>query len=99
MASTMMTAVADRSAAGEPLYDTDPQTGESIEVFYADPVLAQSFGTGRGWHWWCCRPGCLPDTPPRGPFASRYGAYRDALARRSLLPQFGRRITLCSTNP
>ena len=38
-----------RRAACEPLYDLDPQTGASIEVFYADQVLAASFGTRPGW--------------------------------------------------
>jgi hypothetical protein len=66
-------------AAGEPLYDFDPQTGATVEVFYADQVLANSFGTRRGWFWWTCRPGFLPDGPPRGPFASSYRAYRDWL--------------------
>jgi hypothetical protein len=92
------TVVTERLAAYEPLYDIDPQTGASIEVFYADRVLAESFGTHAGWFWWTCRPGCLPDRPPIGPFATSYRAYRDALARRSKPPQFGRRITPCSTN-
>jgi hypothetical protein len=65
-----------RRAAGEPLYDTDPRTGAALEVFYADRVLARSFGTRPGWFWWTCRPGFLPDEPPTGPFASRYLAYR-----------------------
>ena len=34
----------------EPIYDIVPETGVSIEVFYADRVLAESFGTrGAGW--------------------------------------------------
>jgi site-specific recombinase XerD len=35
----------ERRTACEPLYDLDPQTGASVEVFYADQVLAASFGT------------------------------------------------------
>jgi hypothetical protein len=66
-------------AACEPLYDIDPQTGASIEVFYADRVLAKSFGRGTGWFWWSCRSGLLPGGEPTGPFATSYGAYRDAL--------------------
>jgi hypothetical protein len=69
-----------RRSAFEPLYDIDPRTGASIEVFYADRVLAGSFGTrGAGWCWWACQPGCLPDAPPVGPFPTSYAAYRDAL--------------------
>jgi hypothetical protein len=64
----------------EPLYDIDPRTAASIEVFYADAVLAQSFGaSGAGWFWWTCQPGCLPVEPPTGPFATSYRAYRDAM--------------------
>jgi hypothetical protein len=87
------TTSAEPRAAYQPLYDIDPQTGASIEVFYADRVLAQSFGAYGGWCGWSCVPSCLPDTPPHGPFATSYRAFRDALARRSNPPQFGRRIT------
>jgi hypothetical protein len=70
-----------RRAAGEPLYDFDARTGATVEVFYADRVLAKSFGTRPGWFWWTCRPGFLPDVPPRGPFASGYLAYRNIAMR------------------
>ena len=40
--------------AHEPLYDIDPRTGASIEVFYADRTL-ETFGRyGAGW-FWCSR--------------------------------------------
>ena len=40
--------------AHEPLYDIDPLTGTSIEVFYADRSL-ETFGRcGSGW-FWCSR--------------------------------------------
>jgi hypothetical protein len=69
-----------RRAAYGPLYDIDPRTGASIEVSYADGVLARSFGTrGAGWFWWSCKCGCLPTVPPKGPFGTGYLAYRDAL--------------------
>ena len=64
----------------EPLYDTHPHTGVTFEVFYADTVLALSFGLrGSGWCWWLCSPGHLPDGPPVGPLATSYAAYRDAM--------------------
>jgi hypothetical protein len=69
----------ERLAAFEPLYDIDPHTGGSIEVFYADGVLAVSFGMHSGWFWWTCQPGCLPGCPPTGPFPTGYSAYRDAM--------------------
>jgi hypothetical protein len=99
MARAVITAKPERRAAYEPLYDIHPRTGASIEVFFADPVLAKSFGRGTGWFWWTCQPGCLPDGPPTGPFATSYGAFRDALTRGGNATQFGRRIATCSTKP
>jgi hypothetical protein len=65
--------------AHEPLYEIDPQTGVSFEVFYADRTL-ETFGLGgAGWFWWPRRRGCSPDGSPTGPFATSYAAYRHAL--------------------
>jgi hypothetical protein len=63
----------------EPLYDFDPRTGAVIEVFYADPILAASFGASAGWYWWSCHRGSRPGQP-RGPFHTAYRAYGDALS-------------------
>jgi hypothetical protein len=64
----------------EPLYDIDPQTGASVEIFHADRAVAKSFGTSEaGWFWWTCRSGSLPEGEPSGPFANSYLAYRGAL--------------------
>ncbi len=82
----------EQRAACEPLYDIDLHTGARIEVFYADRVLAASFGTHTGWFWWSCQPGCLPETSLHGPFATSYSAFRDAVASRGKSTQFGRRI-------
>ena len=71
MARSITTATAHR----------DPRTGDSIEVFYADAVLARSFGARAGWFWWMCRAGLLPDRSPKGPFATSYLAYRNAVSR------------------
>lgn len=76
----------ERRPAYEPLYEIDPRTGASIVVFYADQVLAKSFGTRPGWFWWTCRPGCQPDDSPAGPFASSYLAYRDVAMRLMVAP-------------
>jgi hypothetical protein len=63
----------------QPLYDIDPRTGASIEVFYADRAL-ETFGRcGAGWFWWLRQRGCSPDGWPTGPFATSYAAYRHAL--------------------
>ena len=32
----------------------------SFEVFFAT----------KGWYWWACWPGCLPDSEPSGPYAT-----------------------------
>ena len=81
-----LTCKPDRRAAYEPLYDTDPLTGARIEVFFADPQLAKSFGLSRsGWFWWSCfRPG-LALQAPTGPFWSRYTAYKDAAIKQGLV--------------
>jgi hypothetical protein len=71
-----------RHIAYEPLYDVDPHTGASVEIFYADRAVANSFGMrDAGWFRWSCRRGCLPDGMPTGPFSSSYLAYRDFVTR------------------
>ena len=63
----------------EPLFDIDPETGVSIEVFYADRRL-ETFGRdGAGWFWWPRRRGYSPDGSAIGPFATSYAAYRHAV--------------------
>ena len=64
--------------AHEPLY-VDPQTGATIEVFYADRAL-ETFGRcGAGWFWCSRGRGFSPDGSPTGPFATSYAAYRNAM--------------------
>jgi hypothetical protein len=63
----------------EPLFDVDPRTGATLEVFYADRAL-ETFGRGGScWFWWPRRRGFAPDGPPTGPFPTSYAAYRHAL--------------------
>jgi hypothetical protein len=93
MARAVITSDPERRAANEPLYDKDPQSGATIEIFYADLALARSFGAFCGWFWWACLPGCLPDAEPHGPFPTSYRAYRDAVVTRTKPAPFGRRIT------
>ena len=55
-----MTSIVKQRAAHEPLYDINPQTGATIEVFYADRAL-ETFGwKGAGWFWWSRRQGHSP---------------------------------------
>jgi hypothetical protein len=42
-----------------------------------DAIVAEEGVTG-GWFWWTCLPGCLPDGPAIGPFATQAEALADA---------------------
>jgi hypothetical protein len=65
--------------AHDPLYDIDPRTGVSIEVFYADRAL-ETFGRcGGGWFWWSRQRGFPPAGAATGPFSTSYAAYRHAM--------------------
>jgi hypothetical protein len=89
--SITATLTLSRRTTYEPLDDFDPQTGASIEIFYADRALAKSFGArGEGWFWWACQPGRLPRAVA-GPFADNYLAYRAALGGLKSAQRFGKR--------
>jgi hypothetical protein len=61
------------------LYDINPLTGISFEVFYSDRTL-ETFGRrGAGWFWRPHQRGCSPDGSPTAPFATSYAAYRHAM--------------------
>jgi hypothetical protein len=76
----------------EPIFDVDPLTGTSIEVFYADRTL-ETFGRGgAGWFWHARRRGFASAGTARGPFPTSYSAFHDALQRRTDPPLFGRMI-------
>ena len=55
-----------------------------IEVFFLSSHQAAQWNEQgaenleRGWYWWACFPGCLPDSDPTGPFDSRREAEMDA---------------------
>ena len=78
--ATIIASELERRAAYQPLYDVDPRTGASVEVFYAGAVVARSVGACDGWYWRTWRGGSLPDTPV-GPFATSYAAYRNVALR------------------
>jgi hypothetical protein len=65
----------------EPLFDVHPQTGISIEVFYADRTLETFSRGGAGWFWWSRRRGFSPEGSATGPFSTSYAAYRHAVKR------------------
>lgn len=51
----------------------------SFEVFYSNGTGDETseHGWPRGWYWWSCQPGCLPDSDPVGPFNTAKEAYLD----------------------
>ena len=68
MAPQTLTVGPGRRAARKPMFDVHPQTGASIEVFYADRTI-ETFGRcGAGWFWWLpAAPGFAPDSPSHRP--------------------------------
>jgi hypothetical protein len=58
------------------LYEIDPKTGVTIEIFYTDALTAPSYGSRRaGWYW---RERGSPGVES-GPFVVCLDAYRDAM--------------------
>jgi hypothetical protein len=84
-----------------PIFDVNPVTGGTFEVFYADKA-PDTLGVRRaGWFWWSRRRGFSPESPAVGPFPTSYSAYRDATSfqtdvrfgvRRVSEPQMGLEI-------
>ena len=73
--------------AGCTLYEIDPRTGQTIEIFFADSVVAQSFGArGAGFYW--RRRDCSSDAPS-GPFIVGLDAYRSATQAMTALMTVG----------
>jgi len=67
---------AERESRRCALYEIDPRTGATIEIFYADALAARSFGArGAGWYW---RERGSPNVAS-GPFVVCLDAYRNAL--------------------
>jgi hypothetical protein len=59
-----------------PLFDVHPQTGATIEVFYADRTM-ETFGRGgAGWFWWRR---LFAISPGRWLFPTSYAADRHAI--------------------
>src|SRR5579862_7338114 len=99
MARATITPKSEAYPQHEPLYDVDPRTGDTVEIFYADGALAKSFGTRSGWFWWSCRSGSLPDGLS-GPFPTSYAAYHDTPGSPKPAAHFGKRRhpSICSEN-
>ena len=68
-------------AYSDPSRENDPYSLPNIEVFYNNPLhgtYIDGQSPERGWYWWSCFPGCLPDSDPIGPFATEAKALEDA---------------------
>jgi hypothetical protein len=74
-------------AYSNPEREDDDFALPDVEVFYFDGVRyssddcwADSDGETmpKGWYWWTCFPGCMPDSDPFGPFKTEAEALKDA---------------------
>ena len=58
----------------DPSRASDPYSLPDLEVFYVEENEIESDDGGyldKGWYWWSCFPGCLPDClDPMGPYDS-----------------------------
>ena len=65
-----------------PARTADAYSLPDIETFQVDAYAPHFDEHGdpleAGWYWWACFPGCLPDSPPHGPFDSEAAALTDA---------------------
>jgi hypothetical protein len=50
---------------------------QQVRARMFNAIVAEEHIAG-GWFWWACFPGCLPDGPPTGPFATYEEALTDA---------------------
>lgn len=69
-----------------PEREDEPHALPDCELFYRTAAENAADGWidsegdpyGEGWYWWACFPGCLPDSDPIGPFATKKQAIDDA---------------------
>ena len=73
----------------DPARESDTYALPDVEVFALSPLEAaynlanldhadEYTLTDAGWYWWSCFPGCLPDGPASGPYATEAEAMSDA---------------------
>ncbi len=69
-----------------PNREDDKWSLPDVEVFYRTRAENREYGYSdgdgepmpKGWYWWTCLPGCMPDSDPFGPFATEAEALADA---------------------
>lgn len=78
-------------AYSDPAREDDSHSLPDIEIFYVSPDEAANnerlveqdltdsefAPTVAGWYYWYCQPGCLPDSPPYGPYGTDAQALED----------------------
>lgn len=66
----------------DPKRESDPYALPDIEIFEADDYPEFQFEDGtsleKGFYYWYCMPGCLPESDPIGPFKTYKAALRAA---------------------
>jgi len=70
-------------AYSNPKRESDPHALPDVEVWFEDGKRLSDDvpeAYARGWYWWPCFPGCLPDSDPVGPFETEAEALADAQA-------------------
>ena len=71
-------------AYSDPKRASEPHALPDVEVFYishteaAEKTRETHETWDRGWYWWSCFPGCMPESDPMGPFATEAEALADA---------------------
>jgi hypothetical protein len=64
-------------AYSDPSREKDPHALPNVEVFYiAHTEVADNGGLEKGWYYWFCFPGCMPDSEANGPFDSQEEALK-----------------------
>jgi hypothetical protein len=56
----------------DPERASDPQALPDVEIFYGP-----DYDMEKGYYYWYCFPGCLPDSEPYGPFETYQEALED----------------------
>lgn len=62
----------------DPERESDPYSLPDVETFYRTRAENKEYGTldgdgkpmPKGWYYWFCFPGCMPEGDPMGPFAT-----------------------------
>lgn len=65
-------------AYSDPGREQEPTALPDIEIWYDDTDNKDPMMHPKGWYYWFCFPGCLPDSEAIGPFDTYGDALEDA---------------------